>query len=353
MGVQSVLDLKGMKDAISLAREARKGPIPEWLEQMMQMQFFELQDAWIQSKIQDYKERLQKREGESPGAAVPNVAAIQPLVEWINSLPEEQRPVAVQLAAAAMQPRVVQGGNGGDLMPLLLVLLTMQQNNSKNDSSSSGVIQLILKQMETQAQERVEAIKQQTQLILKAFEAGRSGKEGEVDFVELVKALSELRSTTSDELAKMMIDGLVKALENNDVDRGIELLKKLQEAGLVTNPQALLELTKLQLQNEREMRKMEQDFELERMRLETEKEKDRKVAEFLGNIAEALNELSKKEEAGGGGGVGEVPATFRLACPKCGDTIEVAAGTPDGSLINCDSCGARLRFRLRQEAAKA
>ena len=95
---------------------------------------------------------------------------------------------------------------------------------------------------------------------------------------------------------------------------------------------------------------MEQDFELKKMELEAEKEKDKKVAEFLGNIAEALNELSKKEEAGGGGGVGEVPATFRLACPKCSGAIEVPAGTPDGSLISCSSCGARLRFRLKQEA---
>jgi len=119
------------------------------------------------------------------------------------------------------------------------------------------------------------------------------------------------------------------------VYRLLEFIAKLQDVGLITSPESMLEWRKHLSQLELEKYKIDKEFELQREQME-------KASEFLAELVDALSSVTEKENM-----PEQKPAFVEKLCPKCGNIMKIPVDIPDGTKIKCANCGAMIEIHRK------
>lgn len=248
-------------------------------------------------------------------------------VQFLKELPEEDRQIAISLIQSLQSTPVTRPAQPtmDPTLLMLMMLLKDGKNSSNNDGGNAAL---------------AEAIRGQFTVLTELIKTMSNRNDGE-SVKLLLEAIDKLKTTDDfkDEVARMAISALLEAAGSkgeDELDKVFSLMEKLRTAGLIVDPK-----TSLTYQLEKE--KMDKEFRLKERQMEIEEKRMEQITQFLADLADALESLSEKEE------VEKKPSEVSISCPKCGNTIKVSTDMKEGSIIKCDSCGAKLRLKWRGE----
>ena len=353
-----MVEIKKEKKGVLEFLRNKDDPLDELITTKKQLYAMKLYDSELKKLDKEWNDLANTNNVNSIVNSMPNIPLIETYMKWINSLPEGERPLALQLLTSLSQPKIVQSA-GNDLTPLLLLLYMMRKEEGQQNDG--GTLQLLLKniemqmkQMELQSQERLEQMKQLYNLI-------REGGKGE-NLSDLISALGNLKTSPADEMLQSILTGLLDALSKQGDP--IDQLMKYQKAGLLLDPKTLLDLKKEERRYELERYKIDKNAEIELKKREYDREQMEKASEFLEQMSSVAEELLKRREGGEGergeekgeksqGNVGNVSnmrqTTIPILCPNCGKTVTVPADAADGYELQCEHCHKKLRVRRKKE----
>lgn len=348
MGVIEKLDLSEEIDNLDkITKISKRVGKTDWFDVLLQMQMADLMDKWIGAKAKELEAKAKETDMQANMVATtPNLTTLGALLEWIKTLPEADRPLAIQLATAMMQPKIVQGSaatSSNDLMPLLAMIMLLNKNDNKNNDDTT--LKLLLEYIRSNTQERIEMIKSLADAIAKNAKGGSNDA-----IIEAMKEITKPTQNFADKLYELVMAialGGEKKEKGDELDRLLELIAKLQDVGLITSPEAMLEWRKHMSQLELERYKIDKEFELQREQIERDREQMEKASEFLAELAEALSSVAEKENA-----PEQKPAFVEKPCPKCGNMMKIPVDIPDGTKIKCANCGAVFEIHRKESSEK-
>jgi len=347
VGVVEKLDLSEEIDNLDkITKISKRVGNTNWFDVLLQMQMADLMDKWIGAKAKELEAKAKETDMQTNVVTTtPNLTTLGALLEWIKTLPEEDRPLAVQLATSMMQPKVVQGGvssGNNDLMTLLVMMMLLNRNENKNNDDTT--LKLLLEYIKSNTQERIEIIKSIADAIAKNTKEGSSDK-----IIEAMKEITKPTQSFADKLYELVMAialGGEKKEKGDELDRLLEFIAKLQDVGLITSPESMLEWRKHLSQLELEKYKIDKEFELQREQIERDREQMEKASEFLAELVDALSSVTEKENM-----PEQKPAFVEKPCPKCGNIMKIPVDIPDGTKIKCANCGATFEIH-RKESKK-
>ncbi len=344
MGVVEKLDLSEEIDNLDkITKISKRVGNTNWFDVLLQMQMADLMDKWIGAKAKELEAKAKETNMQTNMiTTTPNLTTLGALLEWIKTLPEEDRPLAVQLATSMMQPKIVQGGSPGnnDLMTLLVMMMLLNRNDNKNTDDTT--LKLLLEYIRSNTQERIEMIKSIADAIAKNTKEGSNDK-----IIEALKEITKPTQNFADKLYELVMAialGGEKKEKGDELDKLLEFIAKLQDVGLITSPESMLEWRKHLSQLELEKYKIDKEFELQREQIERDREQMEKASEFLADLVDALSSVTEKENM-----PEQKPAFVEKPCPKCGNIMKIPVDIPDGTKIKCASCGAMFEIHRKEE----
>jgi len=230
VGVVEKLDLSEEIDNLDkITKISKRVGNTNWFDVLLQMQMADLMDKWIGAKAKELEAKAKETDMQTNVVTTaPNLTTLGALLEWIKTLPEEDRPLAVQLATSMMQPKVIQGGissGNNDLMTLLVMMMLLNRNENKNNDDTT--LKLLLEYIRSNTQERIEMIKSIADAIAKNTKEGSSDK-----IIEAMKEITKPTQSFADKLYELVMAialGGEKKEKGDELDRLLEFIAKLQE----------------------------------------------------------------------------------------------------------------------------
>jgi len=280
-----------------------------------------------------------------------NPEILSQYTEYLNSLPEEQRGVAMQLIAT------LHGGGGKsgmEMNPMTLMLMNMmnQNNNTNNDDAT-------VKMIENQNNVLIELIKNvggnNNNEVLVELIKNMGNNNNNESTSDLIKAVNEMNGGNDEdrELINNLLLSVISNQGGDDDDKMFEKLKKMREAGLITDPQTLFEVKKLEADSEREKYKADRDHDIKKLEIDKDREQTDKASEFLSEIAktvENLNEGGTEDETKSeSSGQPAQQVELNYPCPSCETPVTISPQTEDGSIVKCPSCEGNIRVKRKPQ----
>ena len=298
-----------------------------WLQELAETEMvFNILNRIRAQNIQEMSMYTQATQANTPTMMVPP-DILKQYTEILKDMDEPERSIALSIITSSMRPSQVVSMDP-NLMLALLLLKTLNTNtNNKEDPIAN-------------------AIKGQYEVLAKIIEklGDNNNNNNNIDIPSLINSLANLvkaqkgeqgDNSIVNEIARKAIEGLVKASTNPEeaFERQLEFIRKLQESGILPDPQLSYQLAL-------EKYKIDREYEFKKDQLEYEKEQMERASEFLRDIVDAIDKLT------GGEGEEEVekerPKVFRKPCPKCGNEIDIEPGV---DRVECPSCGAKIKVK--------
>jgi len=269
----------------------------------------------------------QASQEQNPSQAY-NPDVLNQYTEWLNSLPEEQRGVAMQLIGFLHQG----GGSSTKMDPTGLMMMNMlgQNQGGNNDATT--------KMIENQNQVLVELIKNQ------------GDNKGGESVAEIMKAVNEAKGN-QENILNMLLQGFIDSSGKDDVDEKLNFLTKAKDAGLITDPQTMFEVKKLESESEREKYKADREYEIKKLEIDKDKEQTDKASEFLSDIASTIQDLSGEKEGNKdkSEGTPAQPVDLNYPCPQCNTPVTISPQTEDGAVLKCPSCEGAIKVKRKPQ----
>jgi len=256
-----------------------------------------------------------------PSKATPE--ALTQYTEWLNSLPEDQRQLGMQLIS--MMHSMESNPQMSNPMTMMFMTQMMQMMNQQNNNNNDGLYTVL-----------AEVVKNQN-----------NGN----NTAELINAINNAKSN-EEQILNTLLSGLIQNMGSDDEDKLFDKLRKLKEAGLITDPSSMLEVKRLETDRDKEKYKIDRDFEIKKMEIEKDREQTEKASDFLSDIADTIKNLEGgEEEEGGEDKLPPQKQNLQYPCPNpnCSSSVTITPDMQDGQRVKCGGCGKSIRVRRKKQ----